>query len=153
MTRQLISSGSTFEAQIGYSRAVVAGDWIFVSGTTGFEDGESDEYDLEPPVPPGLKKLSPALRNFVQVFDIDPFLVQAATEASPDLQNPLTIDYRDLISRLPRSECDGYLIRLADGDAGVRLSLRKRLSEFLPKETAKTAKPRPLQQMAPLKKG
>ena len=30
-------SGSTFEAQIGYSRAVVAGDWVFVSGTTGFD--------------------------------------------------------------------------------------------------------------------
>jgi enamine deaminase RidA (YjgF/YER057c/UK114 family) len=37
MTRKLISSGSTFEAQIGYSRAVVAGDWVFVSGTTGFD--------------------------------------------------------------------------------------------------------------------
>ena len=35
--RQLISSGSTFEAQIGYSRAVVDGDWVFVSGTTGFD--------------------------------------------------------------------------------------------------------------------
>jgi enamine deaminase RidA (YjgF/YER057c/UK114 family) len=37
MKRQLISSGSTFEAQIGYSRAVVVGDWVFVSGTTGFD--------------------------------------------------------------------------------------------------------------------
>ena len=37
MKRTLISSGSTFEAQIGYSRAVVAGDWVFVSGTTGFD--------------------------------------------------------------------------------------------------------------------
>src|SRR5688500_16856214 len=37
MNRKLISSGSTFEAQIGYSRAVVAGDWVFVSGTTGFD--------------------------------------------------------------------------------------------------------------------
>ena len=35
--RTLISSGSSFEAQIGYSRAVVAGDWVFVSGTTGFD--------------------------------------------------------------------------------------------------------------------
>ncbi|HEU4484678.1 MAG TPA: RidA family protein [Povalibacter sp.] len=35
--RQLISSGSTFEAEIGYSRAVVDGDWVFVSGTTGFD--------------------------------------------------------------------------------------------------------------------
>jgi enamine deaminase RidA (YjgF/YER057c/UK114 family) len=36
MTRRLISSGSQFERDIGYSRAVVDGDWIFVSGTTGF---------------------------------------------------------------------------------------------------------------------
>jgi enamine deaminase RidA (YjgF/YER057c/UK114 family) len=35
--RRLISSGSPFEADIGYSRAVVDGDWIFVSGTTGFD--------------------------------------------------------------------------------------------------------------------
>jgi enamine deaminase RidA (YjgF/YER057c/UK114 family) len=35
--RRLISSGSTFEAEIGYSRAVVAGPWVFVSGTTGFD--------------------------------------------------------------------------------------------------------------------
>lgn len=34
--RTLISSGSAFESQIAYSRAVVAGDWVFVSGTTGF---------------------------------------------------------------------------------------------------------------------
>ena len=37
MARRLISSGSTFEQQIGYSRAVVDGDWIFVSGTTGYD--------------------------------------------------------------------------------------------------------------------
>lgn len=36
MTRSLISSGSTFEEEMGYSRAVVDGEWIFVSGTTGF---------------------------------------------------------------------------------------------------------------------
>jgi enamine deaminase RidA (YjgF/YER057c/UK114 family) len=37
MTRKLISSGSIFEEQIGYSRAVVDGKWVFVSGTTGFD--------------------------------------------------------------------------------------------------------------------
>jgi enamine deaminase RidA (YjgF/YER057c/UK114 family) len=37
MARKLISSGSSFEAETGYSRAVVDGDWIFVSGTTGFD--------------------------------------------------------------------------------------------------------------------
>jgi len=37
MARRLISSGSTFEREIGYSRAVVDGEWVFVSGTTGFD--------------------------------------------------------------------------------------------------------------------
>ncbi len=37
MTRRLISSGSSFEALAGYSRAVVQGPFVFVSGTTGFD--------------------------------------------------------------------------------------------------------------------
>jgi enamine deaminase RidA (YjgF/YER057c/UK114 family) len=37
MTRRLISSGSRFEREIGFSRAVVDGEWVFVSGTTGFD--------------------------------------------------------------------------------------------------------------------
>ncbi|MEW5965325.1 MAG: RidA family protein [Pseudomonadota bacterium] len=37
MSRRLISSGSPFEAKMGYSRAVVDGEWVLVSGTTGFD--------------------------------------------------------------------------------------------------------------------
>ena len=37
MNRRRISQGSPFETAIGYSRALVDGDWIFVSGTTGFD--------------------------------------------------------------------------------------------------------------------
>jgi enamine deaminase RidA (YjgF/YER057c/UK114 family) len=39
MTRKLISSGSEFERKAGYSRAVVEGDFVFVSGTTGYDYG------------------------------------------------------------------------------------------------------------------
>jgi enamine deaminase RidA (YjgF/YER057c/UK114 family) len=35
--RRWIESGSSFERDIGYARAVVDGDWVFVSGTTGFD--------------------------------------------------------------------------------------------------------------------
>ncbi|MFF7989642.1 RidA family protein [Kitasatospora xanthocidica] len=35
--RRAILSGSTFEEQIGYARAVLDGDWVHVSGTTGFD--------------------------------------------------------------------------------------------------------------------
>jgi len=37
MARKLIGSGSTFERDIGYSRALAQGDFVFVSGTTGFD--------------------------------------------------------------------------------------------------------------------
>jgi enamine deaminase RidA (YjgF/YER057c/UK114 family) len=37
MSRRLISSGSPFERDYGYSRAVVDGDWVYVSGTTGYD--------------------------------------------------------------------------------------------------------------------
>ena len=37
MTRKFVSSGSTFERDISYSRAVAEGRWVFVSGTTGFD--------------------------------------------------------------------------------------------------------------------
>jgi len=40
MTRRLISSGSPFEEVAGYSRAVADGDWVFVSGTSGYKDGQ-----------------------------------------------------------------------------------------------------------------
>lgn len=45
--RRTISSGSQFEAEIGYSRAVIDGEWIFVSGTTGF-DYTSMTIDVDP---------------------------------------------------------------------------------------------------------
>ncbi len=35
--RRLISTGSPFEKTVGYSRAVVVGEWCFVSGTTGYD--------------------------------------------------------------------------------------------------------------------
>ena len=62
MHRTLISSGSTFEAEIGYSRAVVQGDWVFVSGTTGFDySSMTISDDLVEQTEQCLKNISAAL--------------------------------------------------------------------------------------------
>ena len=37
MVRRIVSTGSPFEAQIGYSRAVLCDGWVFVAGTTGYD--------------------------------------------------------------------------------------------------------------------
>lgn len=64
MTKRLISSGSTFEEQIGYSRAVVEGDWIFVSGTTGFDYSKmSISDDIVEQTEQCLKNIDSALRQ------------------------------------------------------------------------------------------
>lgn len=64
MTRRLISSGSTFEKEIGYSRAVVDGEWIFVSGTTGFDYAKmSIADDLVEQTEQCLKNIESALKQ------------------------------------------------------------------------------------------
>jgi enamine deaminase RidA (YjgF/YER057c/UK114 family) len=60
--RKLISSGSTFEAAIGYSRAVVMGDWVFVSGTTGFD------YQAMRISPDVREQTEQAFRNIAQAL-------------------------------------------------------------------------------------
>ena len=64
MKRTLISSGSTFERDIGYSRAVVQGDWIFVSGTTGFDYSTMTLVEgVEAQAEQCLKNIDAALRQ------------------------------------------------------------------------------------------
>jgi enamine deaminase RidA (YjgF/YER057c/UK114 family) len=64
MTRRLISSGSSFEHDIGYSRAVVDGEWIFVSGTTGFDyDTMTISDNLLDQTEQCLKNIQSALRQ------------------------------------------------------------------------------------------
>ena len=62
--RQLISSGSTFEEQIGYSRAVVDGEWIFVAGTTGFDYAAMTiSDDIETQTDQALRNIASALEQ------------------------------------------------------------------------------------------
>ena len=64
MARKRISSGSTFEKQVGYSRAVVAGDWVLVSGTTGFDYATmSIADDILQQTEQCLKNIEAALRE------------------------------------------------------------------------------------------
>jgi len=64
MERKRINSGSTFEEEIGYSRAVVDGNWIFVSGTTGFNyDTMTITSNIEAQTEQCLKNIIAALKE------------------------------------------------------------------------------------------
>ena len=83
MPRRLISSGSTFEKSIGYSRAVVDGDWIFVSGTTGFDYGNMTiQDDVVAQCEQALKNIEAALKQagsgFADVVRVHYLMTSAA---------------------------------------------------------------------------
>ncbi|MEL4456678.1 RidA family protein [Lutimonas vermicola] len=64
MKRKLISSGSSFEEQVGYSRAVVAGNMIFVSGTTGYDyQSMTISEDISEQTEQCIKNIEKALRE------------------------------------------------------------------------------------------
>jgi len=84
MKRTLISSGSTFERDIGYSRAVAQGDWVFVSGTTGFDystmtiaegiEAQADQCLRN--IEAALKQAGASLRDVVRVVYVLPDATQ-----------------------------------------------------------------------------
>ena len=64
MPRRLISSGSKFEQDMAYSRAVVDGEWVFVSGTTGFDyDAMRISEDLVEQTEQCFRNIQAALRQ------------------------------------------------------------------------------------------
>ena len=83
MARRLISSGSTFEKSIGYSRAVVDGDWVFVSGTTGFDYASMTiQDDVVAQCEQALKNIAAALdqagSTFADVVRVHYLMTQGA---------------------------------------------------------------------------
>jgi enamine deaminase RidA (YjgF/YER057c/UK114 family) len=83
MTRQLISSGSPFERDIGYSRAVVDDEWVFVAGTTGFDyDSMTISDDLLEQTEQCMKNIQSALHQagaeFSDVVRVNYVLPEAA---------------------------------------------------------------------------
>lgn len=97
-------------------------DWVVDE-----EDAELEPL-IEPPVPPGLGQLDPALLAFAEFFAIDQDLIAAAAEASPNLtatDEPLD----RWVTLLPETERNAFLLRVARGESHVGIELLHRLRE------------------------
>ncbi len=92
-------------------------------------DCDADRTALEPPVPPGLNELTPALQAFVELFDVDETLLGIAAARSAVLK-PVAVDEAQLqqaIAGLPAAEKDAFLLRLAHDEPRLSLALRQHL--------------------------
>jgi hypothetical protein len=89
---------------------------LYLAWLAGIDSPDVTEDTEEPPVPPGLKELAPALRRFVEAFHLDEALVKVAAIASPDRTPGPPSNLRQRIAALPRETCDEWLLRLAQGE-------------------------------------
>jgi FtsZ-interacting cell division protein YlmF len=91
---------------------------LYLAWLLSAQEGELDDEEREPPVPPNLQNLSAGLRSFAEFLRIDDDLIAVAAEASPG-QSPDSASGADLeawIGRLSAKEKDGLLLRAIDGD-------------------------------------
>lgn len=90
---------------------------------------EADEELIEPPVPPNLQHLSPALRNLIAFFDLYDDLVLAAAQASPTAKRT-DESLSGSIDRLSEAETRDFLERLLKGEPHLDIALANRLREL-----------------------
>lgn len=118
------------DALLGLRDAIMQGDYrlLYLAWLKGLAaEYDVDEEALEPPVPPGLDKLTPALRDFVDLFAVDDDLIQVAAEASGKVDTVSEDDLRRAIAALAPGEKDAFLLRLAQGEPLLSLALKQRL--------------------------
>jgi hypothetical protein len=115
--------------------------------TLAKEEEDIDLSELEPPVPAGLKQLSPAQTAFVETFDIDENLLAVAATASHSLSPSSDESLQNAIASLSRSECDRWLLKLAKGQTNLSAKLNKKLSESIEKKAPIQSGKRTIQEL------
>lgn len=111
---------------------LLEGDYrmLYLAWLRASELDDAHEDNLEPPVPPGLRELTPPLASFVEFFALDKYLLQAAAEASLPWRPSPTVPPEEAIARLSPAERDDFLVRLARGEPLLSLKLNRRLQEL-----------------------
>ncbi len=126
-------------AMIGLRDDILRGDYrsLYLAWLKTLEMEDLLDSVTEPPVPAGLKAcfactLSPALRTLIDFFEIDELLIQVAAEASSDRGTAPKGWLRGAMALLPEGERDGFLLRLAQGEAHLSVELNRRLRQVAP---------------------
>lgn len=106
---------------------------LYLGWLSGLQSNEYDEEEIEPPVPPGLQNLSPALANLTDFLRIDPDLIDAAAINSPTFEDitPSVADLRTWITTIPINERDDLLANILAGSMqGDQTAALQQVSRF-----------------------
>jgi hypothetical protein len=102
---------------------------LYLGWLLSMQNGELDEGDVEPPVPPGLGQPSASLESLAEFLQIDPDLIHVAARASKPTEDvrPKQEEILDWVGKLPSAEKDEVLARLiAREDVALATELLRR---------------------------
>ena len=128
---------------------LLGGDWrcLYLGWLASAQAGQIEEDEIEPPVPPGLKRLSASLKGLADFLRIDDKLLKAA--AALDSSNPQAAasraDLSHWIDSLPPTEKNKILLRLFEGDSP---HLREQLFQRFRQSHAKKSRPKTVKKKA-----
>jgi hypothetical protein len=116
-----IEGEGNLSSLIGLRQEILQGDYrlLYLAWLKAITYLELDEEELEPPVPPGLDKLSSPLQAFIDAFELNEHLLKVATTASAAKPSISDKSLKEAIKKLDRSESDTFLLRLAKGEANL----------------------------------
>jgi hypothetical protein len=103
---------------------------VWLKSAAALAGDSLDEDPIEPPIPPNLSQLSPALQAFVELVELDSDLVTAAAQASPDHQVPPDEPLEDWLTALTAAERQKFLLKLVRREPHVDRQLINRLQEL-----------------------
>lgn len=103
---------------------------LYLAWLKAISMNDSEEDELEPPVPAGLKTLNASLQAFADFFEIDPHLISAAAGSSQKAESTPEPDLESALAKLSRAESDVHLLQILRGEPGAVISLKKHLTQL-----------------------
>lgn len=132
-----IEGEGTLDDLLALRSELLAQDYrsLYLGWLVGVEnDWEVEEDELEPEVPAGLDALTPALREFANIFELDENLIKAAARASASGKREEN-NWQDAITQLDADVQQAWLLRLANGEALLSTRFQQHLRTLLSGET------------------
>jgi hypothetical protein len=123
---------------------ILRGDYrmLYLAWLKSLTPEDAEESTVEPPVPAGLGDLPPQIEAFLELFEVDPYLLEIASQASegtrslstePGVLPPCGLSEAGAlraVEALPRYEADAFLLRVARGEPLAEVALLRRLAEL-----------------------
>ena len=104
---------------------------LYLAWLRKIEELDLDDSEIEPPIPPGLNKLSSALKSLVELFEIDENLLKEAAKISQNKTDLSQQQIEKAIEQIPRHECNRMLLKLSQGNLSVEAELHQKILEIV----------------------